>query len=91
MARPQARGGTVSVNDIRIIPPGLLPWDGGTIGGELYYYPADTIEITDEEWDEIYEAYDYPDMWERRFTHDSQYTFSCFLRELIELKREVGQ
>jgi hypothetical protein len=44
--------------------------------------------ISDTEWDEIYEAYDYPEMWDRRFDHDSNYTFSQFIRELISLAGE---
>lgn len=70
----------------------IIPDDAKTYDTERYLrQPAvrisDTIEIADEGWDEIYESYDYPEIWVRRFEHDSKYTFSQYLSELVELAR----
>lgn len=55
----------------------------GTKSGLVVDY-WDTIGITDDEWDEIYEAYDYPEMWDTRL--ERTYTFAQYLRQLISLK-----
>ena len=70
----------MSINDIRIAPPGLLPWDGGTLGGDMHYLPADLMEITDEEWDEIWLGYEQESIGQG---------FSKYLRELILLARGI--
>lgn len=44
-----------------------------------HYSERDTIEITDEEWDEI------ELQWRRHWPHHFDLTFSRYLRELIEL------
>lgn len=44
------------------------------------YAIADTIEISDAEWDEIYDG--YCPVW---YSNGSKYTFAQYLRELLEL------
>jgi hypothetical protein len=70
---------------MRIIPDDaeLLSLDGMIRTIDCYDI-VDTIEITDDEWDEIYEAYDYPEMWDTRL--ERTYTFAQYLRQLISLK-----
>jgi hypothetical protein len=80
---------------VRIVPDnakfGLR--DKTKVGFFKSYEPTfdikDTIEITDDEWDEIYEGYDEPTQWQRRF--NTGLSFAQYLRELLKLKREVGQ
>jgi hypothetical protein len=56
------------------------------------YNKSDTIEITDAEWDEIYEHYD--DLLNNRlagqnYMKDGFVPFSQYLRELISLTGEI--
>lgn len=53
------------------------------------YYKSDTIEITDDEWDEIGRLYAATELRHNRIRAGANYerTFSQYLRELIELNR----
>lgn len=69
--------------------------DSGTIYGKqfagapmTFYGEPDTIEITDKEWDEIYETYPYwPAMNDPIWEDNRPVNFAEYLRELLELKR----
>jgi len=79
---------------MRIIPDNCptVTMDYGTIYGKqfpgasmIFYGEPDVIEITDDEWEEIYAGFDE---WETdNLYEDVEPTFAQYLRKLIELKR----
>jgi hypothetical protein len=50
-----------------------------------YYHKADTVDISDKEWEDIYCGFDE---WETdNLYEDFEPTFALYLRELIKLAR----
>lgn len=76
-------------DDIRIETGELLLTPNYSIYG-VYYYAADTIEITDEEWHLIYIGYEPKVIkWVDGLGKHIQYnvSFPQYLKELLELAR----
>lgn len=74
--------------EMRIIHDGILPYSitmsGDNKKSNLYFETA-TIEITDDEWEQIYYGFDE---WEtNNLYEDFEPTFAQYLRELMKLAR----
>jgi hypothetical protein len=86
---------------VRIIPNGIKPHNEELVGrGECPHFDvADTIKITDAQWNEIGTNWVKEGGHKKwlvgveggKFHYEQVKPFSQYLNELIQLKREVGQ